>query len=128
MMFFSLVVHHFSATLLLSFRICDINKMPFLPLLSSPSPHVSPLLSSPQHDGESNKVLSSSLLKSESSMPKSASASLDDGEVKKIMDECKRLQLEVQRLRDENRQFRVSVPPQTSLLEPPTIPTYPTNP
>ncbi|XP_063076772.1 vesicle-associated membrane protein-associated protein B/C-like [Engraulis encrasicolus] len=58
------------------------------------------------HDGESNKVLSSSLLKSESSMPKSASASLDDGEVKKIMDECKRLQLEVQRLRDENRQFR----------------------
>ncbi|KAL2101977.1 hypothetical protein ACEWY4_003738 [Coilia grayii] len=58
------------------------------------------------HDGESNKVLSSSLLKSESSLPKSASASLDDGEVKKIMDECKRLQLEVQRLREENRQFR----------------------
>ncbi|XP_062387398.1 vesicle-associated membrane protein-associated protein B/C [Sardina pilchardus] len=58
------------------------------------------------HEGDSNKILSSSLLKSESSLPKSASASLDDGEVKKIMDECKRLQLEVQRLREENRQFR----------------------
>lgn len=58
------------------------------------------------HEVDGNKVLSSSMLKSESSLPKSASASLDDGEVKKIMDECKRLQLEVQRLREENRQFR----------------------
>ncbi|XP_012694214.1 vesicle-associated membrane protein-associated protein B/C [Clupea harengus] len=58
------------------------------------------------HEGDSNKVLSSSLLKSESSLPKSASVSLDDGEVKKIMDECKRLQLEVQRLREDNRQIR----------------------
>ncbi|XP_046896212.1 vesicle-associated membrane protein-associated protein B-like isoform X2 [Hypomesus transpacificus] len=40
------------------------------------------------------------------SLPKSASASLDDGEVKKIMEECKRLQMEVQRLREENKQIR----------------------
>ncbi|CAN9515774.1 unnamed protein product [Ophioblennius macclurei] len=39
-------------------------------------------------------------------LPKSASASLDDGEVKKIMEECKRLQMEVQRLREENIQIR----------------------
>ncbi|XP_037629072.1 vesicle-associated membrane protein-associated protein B-like isoform X2 [Sebastes umbrosus] len=41
-----------------------------------------------------------------SSLPKSASASMDDGEVKKIMEECKRLQMEVQRLREENKQIR----------------------
>ncbi|XP_071227539.1 vesicle-associated membrane protein-associated protein B-like isoform X2 [Salvelinus alpinus] len=41
-----------------------------------------------------------------SSLPKSASSSLDDGEVKKITEECKRLQMEVQRLRDENKQIR----------------------
>lgn len=41
-----------------------------------------------------------------SALPKLASASLDDGEVKKIMEECKRLQMEVQRLRDENKQIR----------------------
>ncbi|XP_068601176.1 vesicle-associated membrane protein-associated protein B/C-like isoform X2 [Brachionichthys hirsutus] len=39
-------------------------------------------------------------------LPKSSSASLDDGEVKKIMEECKRLQMEVQRLREENKQIR----------------------
>ncbi|XP_015233285.1 PREDICTED: vesicle-associated membrane protein-associated protein B/C isoform X2 [Cyprinodon variegatus] len=38
--------------------------------------------------------------------PKSSSASLDDGEVKKIMEECKQLQMEVQRLREENKQIR----------------------
>ncbi|KAJ8358924.1 hypothetical protein SKAU_G00154490 [Synaphobranchus kaupii] len=60
------------------------------------------------HDMDSNKVLSSSLLKSESSTlsMKSMGSSLDDGEVKKIMEECKRLQMEVQRLREENRQIR----------------------
>lgn len=58
---------------------------------------------------DSNKVLSSSLLKSESSTlsMKSMGSSLDDSEVKKIMEECKRLQMEVQRLREENRQIRV---------------------
>ncbi|XP_023669184.1 vesicle-associated membrane protein-associated protein B-like [Paramormyrops kingsleyae] len=57
------------------------------------------------HDMDTNKVLSSSLLKSESSTL-SKSASLDDGEDKKIMEECKRLQTEVQRLREENKQIK----------------------
>ncbi|XP_071380704.1 vesicle-associated membrane protein-associated protein B-like [Centroberyx affinis] len=60
------------------------------------------------HDMESNKMMSSSLLKSESSTlsMKSMSSTLDDGEVKKIMEECKRLQMEAQRLREENKQIR----------------------
>lgn len=54
-------------------------------------------------------MMSSSLLKSDSAMPvKSMSSTLDDGEVKKIMEECKRLQMEAQRLREENKQIRVS--------------------
>lgn len=58
---------------------------------------------------DSNKI--SSLSKSESSTlsMKSMAAGLDDGEVKKIMEECKRLQTEVQRLREENKQIRVRV-------------------
>lgn len=54
--------------------------------------------------------MSANLLKSESSSlsPKSLSSTLDDGEVKKIMEECKRLQMEAQRLREENKQIRVS--------------------
>lgn len=55
-------------------------------------------------------MMSSNLLKSESSTlsMKSMSSTLDDGEVKKIMEECKRLQMEAQRLREENKQIRVS--------------------
>lgn len=34
---------------------------------------------------------------------------MDDSEVKKVMEECKRLQGEVQRLREENKQFKVMV-------------------
>ena len=69
-----------------------------------------PLITHWQHDMESNKMMSSSLLKSDSSaLPaKSLSSTLDDGEVKKIMEECKRLQMEAQRLREENKQIRVS--------------------
>lgn len=73
------------------------------------SPPIPPTVS-PQHESESNKTVSSSAssVKTEhSALPKSASASLDDGEVKKIMEECKRLQMEVQRLREENKQIRV---------------------
>ncbi|XP_060775060.1 vesicle-associated membrane protein-associated protein B/C isoform X4 [Neoarius graeffei] len=33
-------------------------------------------------------------------------SSLDDGEVKRIMEECRRLQVEVQRLREENKQIK----------------------
>lgn len=40
-------------------------------------------------------------------MSKSISSSLDDSEVKKVMEEYKRLQVEVQRLREENKQFKV---------------------
>ncbi|XP_057673896.1 vesicle-associated membrane protein-associated protein B-like isoform X2 [Corythoichthys intestinalis] len=39
-------------------------------------------------------------------LPKSSSTSLDDGEVKKIMDEYKRLQVDVQRQWEENKQIR----------------------
>lgn len=61
-----------------------------------------------QHDMDSSKMISSSLLKSESSVLASKSSNLDDGEVKKIMEECKRLHMEAQRLREENKQIRVS--------------------
>ncbi|XP_041654831.1 vesicle-associated membrane protein-associated protein B/C-like isoform X1 [Cheilinus undulatus] len=68
-----------------------------------------PLENDKTHEIESNKILcsSASSVKTEHSvLPKSASTSLDDGEGKKIMEECKRLQIEVQRLRDENKQIR----------------------
>lgn len=42
-------------------------------------------------------------------MSKSISSSLDDAEVKKVMEEYKRLQVEVQRLREENKQFKVKI-------------------
>lgn len=42
-------------------------------------------------------------------MSKSISSSLDDTEVKKIMEDYKRLQVEVQRLREENKQFKVKI-------------------
>ncbi|KAL0201911.1 hypothetical protein M9458_005098, partial [Cirrhinus mrigala] len=37
---------------------------------------------------------------------KSVSSALDDSEMKKVMDECKRLQTEVSKLNDENRQLK----------------------
>ncbi|XP_037629071.1 vesicle-associated membrane protein-associated protein B-like isoform X1 [Sebastes umbrosus] len=64
-----------------------------------------PLENDKTHESETKSVYYS--VKTElSSLPKSASASMDDGEVKKIMEECKRLQMEVQRLREENKQIR----------------------
>lgn len=52
--------------------------------------------------------ISSSFLKSDSStLSMKLGSSLDDGEVKRIMEECRRLQVEVQRLREENKQIRV---------------------
>ncbi|XP_072540042.1 vesicle-associated membrane protein-associated protein B/C isoform X1 [Salminus brasiliensis] len=67
-----------------------------------------PIENEKTHEIDSNKMMSSSLLKSESSTlsMKSMVSSLDDGEVKRIMEECKRLQMEVQRLREENKQIR----------------------
>lgn len=42
------------------------------------------------------------------SAPKPASTSLDDTEKKKLQDECKRLQTEVARMAEENRQLKVT--------------------
>lgn len=42
-------------------------------------------------------------------MSKSISSSLDDSEVKKVKEDYKRLQVEVQRLREENKQFKVKI-------------------
>ncbi|XP_044603862.1 vesicle-associated membrane protein-associated protein B/C isoform X2 [Equus asinus] len=59
------------------------------------------------HDVEINKIISTTASKTETPMvSKALSSSLDDTEVKKVMEECKRLQGEVQRLREENRQFK----------------------
>ncbi|XP_058033716.1 vesicle-associated membrane protein-associated protein B/C isoform X2 [Ahaetulla prasina] len=59
------------------------------------------------HDIEINKIISPIASKTESSvMSKSLSSSSDDSELKKVMEECKRLQLEVQRLREENKLFK----------------------
>ncbi|OCT60266.1 hypothetical protein XELAEV_18046282mg [Xenopus laevis] len=59
------------------------------------------------HDGEINKVISSSsITKTESSLSKSISSNLDDSEYKKVAEENKRLQAEMQRLREEYKQFK----------------------
>lgn len=64
---------------------------------------------SEQHDVEINKIITTTASKTETpAMSKSLSSSLDDSEVRKVMDECKRLQSEVQRLREENKQFKVT--------------------
>ncbi|KAJ8277562.1 hypothetical protein GJAV_G00076650 [Gymnothorax javanicus] len=60
------------------------------------------------NDIESSKIapaLNASKLEG-SSMAKPTSASLDDTEMKKLMEECKRLQSEVIKLGDENRQLK----------------------
>lgn len=85
--------------------------------MSNPPPH--PPTVSPQHESESTKIVSSSApsVKTEhTALPKSTSSSLDDAEVKKIMEECKQLQMEVQRLREENKQIRVRCSKTTGLF------------
>ncbi|PIO28782.1 hypothetical protein AB205_0162770, partial [Aquarana catesbeiana] len=58
------------------------------------------------HEGEVNKAVSSNVTKTESTtMFKSFSSNLDDSEYKKVLDDNKRLQAEVQRLREENKPF-----------------------
>lgn len=65
---------------------------------------------SEQHDVEINKIIPTTASKTETpAVSKALSSSLDDSEVKKVMEECKRLQGEVQRLREENKQFKVMV-------------------
>lgn len=63
---------------------------------------------SEQHDVEINKIIPTSASKTEApAAAKSLPSSLDDTEVKKVMEECRRLQGEVQRLREEGRQLKV---------------------
>ncbi|XP_057168440.1 vesicle-associated membrane protein-associated protein B/C isoform X2 [Ursus arctos] len=59
------------------------------------------------HDVEINKIIPTTASKTETpTVSKALSSSLDDTEVKKVLEECKRLQGEVQRLREENKQFK----------------------
>lgn len=66
---------------------------------------------SEQHDVEINKIISTTASKTETptTVSKSLSSSLDDTEVKKVMEECRRLQGELQRLREENKHFKVTM-------------------
>lgn len=41
-------------------------------------------------------------------VPKPTSAALDDTEMKKVLEECKRLQTEMSKLQEENRQLKVT--------------------
>ena len=59
------------------------------------------------HDVEINKIIPTTASKTETpTVSKALSSSLDDTEVKKVMEERKRLQSEVQRLWEENKQFK----------------------
>ncbi|XP_076786451.1 vesicle-associated membrane protein-associated protein B/C isoform X5 [Arvicanthis niloticus] len=59
------------------------------------------------HDVEINKIIPTSASKTEAPVAaKSLTSPLDDTEVKKVMEECRRLQGEVQRLREESRQLK----------------------
>lgn len=64
---------------------------------------------SEQHDVEINKIIPATASKTETpTVSKSLPSALDDTEVKKVMEECRRLQGEVQRLQEENKQLRVT--------------------
>lgn len=41
--------------------------------------------------------------------PKPANAALDETEMKKVLEECKRLQTELSKLQEENRQLKVTL-------------------
>ncbi|XP_078411611.1 vesicle-associated membrane protein-associated protein B/C isoform X2 [Cetorhinus maximus] len=58
------------------------------------------------HELEMNKVTSTSLKTETSMMTKSTSSSLDDSDLRKVMDECRTLKSEVQRLGEENKQLK----------------------
>ncbi|KAJ8407015.1 hypothetical protein AAFF_G00292910 [Aldrovandia affinis] len=61
------------------------------------------------NDTESSKaapVLNSAKGDAPAAAPKPSSLSLDDGEMRKLMEECKRLQTEAGKLADENRQLK----------------------
>ncbi|XP_078092180.1 vesicle-associated membrane protein-associated protein B/C [Mustelus asterias] len=58
------------------------------------------------HELEMNKVTSTSLKTETSMMTKSTSSSLDDLDLRKVMEDCRILKSEVQRLREENKQLK----------------------
>lgn len=59
------------------------------------------------HDVEINKIMPTNASKTEApAAAKSLTSPLEDAEVKKVMEECRRLQGEVQRLREESRQLK----------------------
>ncbi|XP_067904155.1 vesicle-associated membrane protein-associated protein B/C [Heterodontus francisci] len=58
------------------------------------------------HELEMNKITSTSLKTETSMMTKSASSSLDDSDLRKVMEDCRILKSEVQRLREENKQLK----------------------
>lgn len=68
-----------------------------------------------QNDAEATKAaaLHSSAVNSTkaeaSAAPAAASAPLDDGELKKLLEKCKRQQAEMDKLAEENRQLKVNV-------------------
>lgn len=57
--------------------------------------------------GKAAPVLASSKVEGPAA-PKPASAALDDTEMKKVLEECKRLQTEMSKLHEENRQLKVT--------------------
>lgn len=69
------------------------------------------LFISEQHDVEINKIISTTASKTETPTVSKSPSSLDDTEVKRVTEECKRLQGELQRLREENKQFKVTARP-----------------
>ncbi|XP_069740942.1 vesicle-associated membrane protein-associated protein B/C isoform X2 [Narcine bancroftii] len=58
------------------------------------------------HELEINKVTSTSLKTEASMMSKSTSSTLDDSDMRKLMDDCRILKSEVQRLREENKHLK----------------------
>ncbi|XP_069740941.1 vesicle-associated membrane protein-associated protein B/C isoform X1 [Narcine bancroftii] len=65
-----------------------------------------PLYAKRNHELEINKVTSTSLKTEASMMSKSTSSTLDDSDMRKLMDDCRILKSEVQRLREENKHLK----------------------
>lgn len=59
-----------------------------------------------------------------SAAPAAASASLEDGELKKLLEKCKRQQAEMDKLAEENRQLKVRRTPPVSTPSPAVRPLH----
>lgn len=64
------------------------------------APKAAPVMNSAKGDGSSATMAAA----------KPISASLDDTEMKRVMEECKRLQAEMSKLAEENQQLKVRYP------------------